>query len=206
MKTIAVIGANGKSGRAFVFAALEAGYAIRAGIHARNSLPQHKKLTVTQVDATDFQNIKTLIQGSDAVVSLIGHVKKSPANLQTDATINIVRAMDELNIKRFISLTGSGVRFSGDMPSPPDRLLNAILKIVMKDIINDGVSHAKVLQNSTLDWTIIRGLVLTEQPAQQFTLTEHGPAKLLCPREEVALGILQVIEETSFVKKAVIIS
>jgi hypothetical protein len=206
MKTIAVIGASGKSGRAFVLTALKAGYAIRAGIHTSNSLPQHKNLTVVRIDATDFEDVKTLIKGSDVVVSLIGHVKKSPASLQTDTTINIVRAMDQANLKRFISLTGSGVRFPGDMPSLPDRLLNAILKIVMKDIINDGVAHAKVLQDSSLGWTIIRGLILTEHSAQDFTLTEHGPAKLLCPREEIALGILQLIENNSFVKKAVTIS
>ena len=37
---IAVIGANGLTGRAFIDAALEKGHTIRAGIHRKNSYEQ----------------------------------------------------------------------------------------------------------------------------------------------------------------------
>jgi putative NADH-flavin reductase len=48
------------------------------------------------------------VQGADAVVSVLGHVKGSPKDVQTVATRHMVAAMKAHGVERIISLTGAG--------------------------------------------------------------------------------------------------
>ena len=206
MKTIAVIGANGRSGQTFVRAALSAGYHIRGGAHGSSSLFYHDNLEIITIDSTKAKDIAKLIKGCDAVVSLIGHGKNSPDNLLADTMKVLATEMPKAGITKLVSLTGTGVRFDGDHITLGDRLIHVLLKIAMPKILKDGRAHAEVLKNSTLDWTIIRALVLTTGSQTAFTLKTHGPAKFLCPRENIAAGILQILKTTEWNQKAPIVS
>lgn len=202
---IAVIAANGKSGQAFVEAALATGHTIHGGVRGEHYLPRHHNLSIIPCDATDKTQLRTLIEGQDAVVSLIGHVKDSPADVQTIAIQNAIDIMKELGIKRIISLTGTGVRFPEDRITLIDRILNSTISFIDPDRINDGKKHAELLAASGLDWTLIRVLKLQNTAPQPFTLREHGPTKLYVSRRDVASAILEVLEHNSFVGKAPIL-
>ena len=205
-KIIAVIAANGRTGQAFVHMALSAGHTVRAGYNGVNNLPDHKNLVAVKCDATYEMDVRELLNGADVVVSLIGHIKGSPANVQTDAMKVIVKVMNELRIVRLISLTGTGVRFPGDRPGLLDRFLNISIKLIDPRRISDGINHARYIESSMLEWTIIRVLKLTNGKSSgrvKFSLT--GPAELFTPRERVAKGILQIITEDTYVRKAPIV-
>ncbi len=206
MKVIAVIGANGRSGQAFVHNALEAGHHIRGGIHSDVLLQPHKNLEVVKVDSTNPSDIAKLIKGCDAVVSLIGHGKGTPDNLIAETMRVLSTEMPKANIMQLVSLTGTGVRFDGDHITIGDRLIHILLKLLMPKVLKDGCAHAEVLKNSSLDWTIIRALVLTTGQRTAFTLKPHGPAKFLCPRENIASGILEILGSDTWTKKAPIVS
>lgn len=203
---IAVIAANGRSGKAFVEQALAVGHSIRAGVHKGNTLTSHPQLTIIECDATNHADVEKLIQGQDAVVSFIGHVKGSPAQVQTDAMRVIVAAMQHQGITRLVSLTGTGVRFPGDHISLVDRFLNAGISIIDSQRIQDGKDHVAVLQQTDLDWTVIRVLKLQNITPKPFSLKINGPTKWMVGREEVAQAVLQVLEQNSFIKSAPIIS
>lgn len=203
--TIAVLGASGKSGRAFVKEALAKGYKIRAGVRS-TPLPEQPNLEVITCDATISSDVARLIQGCTAVVSLIGHVRGSSATVQTEAMRVVVEQMKLQDITRIVSLTGTGVRVEGDKPSLIDTLANAAIKFIDADRINDGVQHAEILKNSELDWTIVRVLKLSNRPAAPFTLKQHGPAKILTSRAEVAQAILQVLDSSEWIQLAPVVS
>ena len=203
---VAVIAANGRSGQAFVEAALTAGHTIRAGVRGKNYLKSHPDLTIVECDATNESQLKNLISGQEAVASFIGHVKGSEPNVQTIAIQHVVNIMNELGIKRLVSLTGSGVRFAGDKISLVDRILNLSISIIDPARVKDGKNHVEVLKVSDLDWTVIRVLKLQNVPPKPFTLREHGPTKWYVGRQEVAQAFLQVLEKHSFIKQAPIIS
>ncbi|HEY5152685.1 MAG TPA: NAD(P)H-binding protein [Candidatus Saccharimonadales bacterium] len=203
---IAVIAANGRSGRAFVNLALAAGHEIRAGVRSSSSLPIHPNLNVIQCDATNEQELRELIDGQEAVVSLIGHVKGSPPDVQTNAIQKAAAIMKAKGIKRLVSLTGSGVRFPGDKITLTDRFLNLGISIIDPNRVKDGRNHVEVLKNSGLDWTVIRVLKLQDVQPKPYRLSEHGPTKKFVGREEVAQAILEVLDKNSFVQKAPIIS
>lgn len=203
---IAVIAANGRSGKAFVKYALQQGHTIRAGVHSGELAVSHPLLTIVQCDATKFEDVSSLIKGQDAVVSFIGHTKHSPASVQTDAMRVLETAMSQQGLKRIISLTGTGVRFPDDSISLVDRFLNFGVGIIDPKRIKDGKDHVAVLQQSSLDWTVIRVLKLQNTQPKPFALKRHGPSKGIVSREEVAQAVEQVLSANEFIREAPIVA
>lgn len=203
---IAVVAANGRSGRCFVEAALAAGHEIRGGVYQSTFDLSHPHLSIIQCDATQQTDVENLITGCDVVVSFIGHVKKSPPRVQTQSIQVIVTAMKQKGIKRIVSLTGTGVRFPGDTIPFIDRIMNFVITVIDPDRVNDGIAHAEVLKASELEWTILRVLKLQNARPTEFVPKAHGVTKLFVGREEVAKAALQVIEDHSFVREAPILS
>ncbi|HEX8762923.1 MAG TPA: NAD(P)H-binding protein, partial [Candidatus Saccharimonadales bacterium] len=190
---IAVLAANGRTGKVFVEQALAAGHSVNAGIYGTNNLPPHKNLTIVSCDATRDADVTRLLQAQDAVVSFIGHIKGSPPSVQTNAMHTLTKVMKKLQIKRIVSLTGTGVRFPGDKITLLDRVLNLAVSIIDPARVTDGREHVEVLQESGLDWTVIRVLKLQNVVPKPFKLTEHGPTKWYVGREEVAQAALEVL-------------
>ena len=203
---IAVVAAAGRSGVAFVEAALAGGHEVRAGIRNTNPFREHPNLEVIHCDATHLPEVRTLLASCDAVVSLIGHVKGSPARVQTVGIDIIITVMEELSIKRLVSLTGTGVRFEGDRIGVIDRFANWSIGMIDPQRIADGKEHVALIEASDLDWTIIRVLKLQNIRPKPYVLTEYGPTKLVVGRSEVAQAILEVLTQNSFVKKAPMLS
>ena len=203
---IAVVAANGRLGKAFVEAALKAGHSVRGGVRGVNTLKAHPNLEIVPCDATNADELRVLLAGQEVVVSAIGHVKGSAPDVQTVATQVIVDVMTELGIKRYVDVTGTGVRFAGDKITLIDRFLNLGVGIMDPSRVKDGIDHQEVLKASDLDWTTIRVLKLQNVPAKPFSLKLHGPTKAYVGREEVASAMLQVIENYSFIQEAPILN
>lgn len=202
---IAVVAANGRSGKIYIEKALAAGHSIRAGVHNGNNLNPHANLTVVECDATQEEDLLDLIEGQEAVVSFIGHVKGSSDHVQTDAMKALSAAMKIKNIARVVSLTGTGVRFPGDKIPLIDRILNASIGLIDPVRIQDGKDHVEFLKKSSLEWTVLRVLKLQNVAPRPFSLKQNGPTKWFVGREEVAEAVLQVLEQGSFIRQAPII-
>lgn len=203
---LAVIAANGKTGKMFVERALAAGHSVHAGVFNTNKLSSHENLSVIHCDATNKEDLLQLISNQDAVASFIGHVKGSPPNVQTDTMQALVEVMKQQNIKRVVSLTGTGVRFPSDRITIMDRVLNWGIGFIDPARVRDGINHVDVLRNSDLDWTVLRVLKLQDTTPKSFILRDNGPTKLYVSRQEVAEAALQVIENGTFIKQAPILS
>jgi hypothetical protein len=202
IRTIAIIAAGGRTGAAVVTAALEKGYSVRAGVHSKHSLTPHPRLTILHCDATNPQEVQTLLQGADAVVSCLGHTTGSNPDVQTQATRIILRRMHTAAIRRFVDVTGTGVRLPGDTVPWIDRILNALVAVIDPARMHDGQKHFDTLRQSDLDWTVKRVLKLQNTPPRSFALRLHGPAKLIVGRAELAQAMLQVLENQSYIRQA----
>jgi putative NADH-flavin reductase len=166
MTSIALFGATGKTGRIVLDKALAAGYTVRALVRDPARLEtRHERLTVIPGDVLDAAAVAETVTGCEVILSLFGHVKGSPAALQTDGTKNIVTAMHQVGAKRIVTLSGGGLRAEGvDQPKLPDRVIRMLLKIMARKVLADAEGHLKVLQESGLDWTVVRAPRLTGQP------------------------------------------
>ena len=160
---IVVFGATGRTGLPLVGQALERGYEVTAFARTPSKVPMsHERLRVVEGDVTDAEAVSGAVAGQDAVVSVIGHTKTSPKDVQSVGTRNIVRAMSEHGVRRIVSLTGAGVRDASDEPKFFDKVIVFLLKTLQGDVLADGVQHAEILKASSFEWVIVRGPMLTE--------------------------------------------
>lgn len=209
MKTLALFGATGKTGRQFLNAALARGYRVKALVRTRDKLTlAHPNLEVLTGDVLDADAVARTVQGSDVVVSLFGHVKGSPANLQTDGTRHLVQAMQRAGVGKIISLSGGGLPYAQDQPKLPDHLIRFIMKVAVPKVLNDAIAHAAVLRQSGLRWIIVRGPRLTDEPRRgQYRVGWVGVnASTSIGRADLADFLLMQVEDEQFVEQMPFVS
>ncbi len=206
---LAVFGASGRTGRPLVQQALDAGHDVIALVRNPATFPlKHERLTVVQGDAMNAADVDEVVQGADAVLSVLGQTKNSPKDMQTVATKNIAAAMQKYGITRLVSLTGAGV----DAPQDKPKFINHVIKFALKTlsgaILADAEQHAKVLQNSTLDWVIVRGPMLTEGPyTGKYRVGWVGVnTGTRISRADVADFMLKQVTDNTYLHKAPMIS
>lgn len=205
--TVAVLGANGHTGRELVTALIDAGYAVRAGVHRSDTaVRKHDLVHVMQANAHDPEALTRLVRGSTAVFSALGHNRASGTDVQTAAMQHLIATASEHGVKRIVSLTGTGVRVPGDTPELLDTALNTVLGAIAPSRIQDGINHVRVLKTSNLAWTVLRVLILTNGAKQSFGLTPHGPALRLTSRKTVAQAFVRVLETNRYIAQMPIIS
>ncbi len=162
---LAIFGASGRTGQPLVEKAIAAGHQVTALVRNPAKLTvTDPQITVITGDALDPQAVEQTIADADAVISVVGQSKGAPADLQTRITKNIVAAMDRHHVKRLISLTGAGVAAPQDRPKLINHIIKLALKLFSGQVLHDAEQHAAVIQQSDLDWVIVRGPVLTSDP------------------------------------------
>lgn len=209
MKTIALFGGSGKTGKLFMKLALNKGYTVHALVRSPDKLGiTHPNLTVIQGDVLNPDDVERVVADADLVVSLFGHVKGSPEWVQTDGTKNIVEAMKTFRVPRIISLSGGGLPYEKDQPKLIDHIIRGIMKVVASAVLNDAVRHASVLKESGLNWMIVRGPRLTDNPAKgQYRVGWVGVnAGTQIARADLADFILKQVESSEFDRKMPFVS
>jgi len=203
-KKVVVFGADGRTGRPVVEELVQAGYEVVASVYQMprdNIFPSGVHMEEGSVLDPDY--VEGVVSNADVVISVVGHIKGTDPRMQTKGIKNIVEAMRKHGVRRLLSLTGTGVRQERDKPSIIDRILNIIIKKIDPQRIQDGIDHAKIVQNSGLDWTILRVLKLTKGNVEEkkYTLTEGGPAEFSTPRKKVAHILVDTIDKPEWFKK-----
>ncbi len=102
IKKIAIIGGTGKSGKYLVEQLLKQRYHFK--LLLRN--PDNFKITnplieVVAGDVRDYNSVLALVDGCQAVISMLGQPKGEPT-IFSQATKNILQAMSDCNIQRYI--------------------------------------------------------------------------------------------------------
>ena len=202
MKKISLFGGTGKTGQEFLKVALAAGYEVKALVrNPAKATPQANGLSWITGDVLNPQDVSKVVAGTDLVVSVFGHVKGSPDDLQTRGTRNIVEGMKKHGVRKIISLSGGGLPYpEKDQPKLPDRLIRLIMKIAVPKILNDAIAHHEVLRDSGLDWVIVRGPRLTNEPRQgHYRVGWVGVnASTKISRADLADFILKQVEDDSY--------
>lgn len=210
MVVIAVFGGTGKIGRRVLERALASGFAVRALVRDPGKLlVSSDRLTVVQGDVLDPAAVDQTVAGADVVLSLFGQVKGSPHTLQADGTRNIVTAMDRHGVHRIVSLSGGGLAAEGkDHPKLPDRIIRLLLKTLSGHVLADAENHLQVLQDSGLEWTVVRGPRLTDKPATgSYRVGWVGVnASTRIGRDDLADFILTQVTDRTYIRQMPFVS
>ena len=150
---LAVLGATGSVGREVVTQALAAGHEVTALVRRE---PNGGEI----VDA-----VYGAVDGNDAVVSALGHAKGAPVDLLACTSANLITAMRADGVHRLVVLSSPAVDDLEDRPGLIYRAGRVLLGVVIPSVVRDHRDQARLLEESGLDWTLVRGpLVFTDGP------------------------------------------
>ena len=160
---LVVFGASRGAGLEVVKQALNAEHAVIAFVRSPTNLQiQHPNLTVFQGDALDADAVEKAIAGQEAVVSTLGATRPPVPHMMETSARNIVAGMKKHGVQRIVSTTGAGVRQPEDQPKFIDHFIGILLNLLAREVVMDSAANVKVIQDSELDWTVIRFPRLTD--------------------------------------------
>lgn len=202
MAVIVLFGGTGKAGRRVLERALAQGHQVRVLVRDPAKLEvTDSRVHVVVGDVLDAAKVEETVAGAEVVVSLFGQVKGSPRSLQADGTRLIVEAMQRHGVSRLVTLSGGGLRAEQDRPKLPDRLIRTALQLLAGHVLADAEGHLRVLQASGLEWTVVRGPRLTEEPGRgTYRVGRVGvDASMQISRDDLADFILTQVEDRRFI-------
>jgi putative NADH-flavin reductase len=204
-KKIALIGGTGKSGKYLVKQLIAQGYNFNVLVRNPEHFTNHSSQgNVINGDATDYAAVLSLIHGCDAILSCLGMgIPPGSPTIFSEATKNILRAMKEVGLSRYIVTTGLNVDTDFDKKSPGTRYATDWMYANFPKSTSDRQLEYKLLTESNVSWTLVR-LPLIDQS----DVTDEIAVSLEdCPGEKIsatslALFLIKQIEDSSFLNKA----
>lgn len=202
---IAIIGGTGKSGQYLVKEALNQGYTIKVLIrNPEHFTIQHPLLEVIQGDVTDYATLLQLTAECDAVISALGlGIPNSIFTVFSEATTNILCAMESHSIQRYIVITGLNVDTPMDNKGSKTQWGTNYMKENFPKTTSDKQLEYQLLNDSTANWTLVR-LPLIEQTDERNAITHNLQD---CPGDAIsatslAVFLLQQLQDTTFIRQA----
>ncbi|GBG94774.1 NADH-flavin reductase [Ligilactobacillus salitolerans] len=209
---ITVFGASGKTGLQVVKQALERGYQVVA--YVRNPMKLKlidPKLRVVQGQLEDQAAVQAAISGSDAVISALGPAGKPASDAQLSLGIaNILTALKELGVKRFVALSTTSAQDQQDIDGPRFKFRRKMIQKGSPSSYEQIVKYTELVRRSDCDWTLLRiASLLTDKPLTKsvhvgYLGKDQLQAKL--SRANLAWFMLEQLDQTDLIRQAPAIS
>lgn len=207
---VTVFGANGKVGSLVVVELLKRDYDVVAFVHNKSHLPDSPHLKLFRGDIYNANSVDEALVGSSIVVSALGSWGTPKKDILTVGMSNIIPSMQRRGISRIVSLTGAEARASGDHLGVIHRLMHLLLGIVAGKVLADGERHVTQLENSQLDWTVIRSPIMAPNTSKELTayrLTMKRPMPwVIINRRRVVLSIVDAVDNQDWNRQAPFVS
>lgn len=209
---LTVFGASGKTGQQVVQQALSRGYQVVAYVRDPAKLSvTDANLKIIQGQLNDLDMIKGAVTGSQAVLSALGPTGKEASDQQISLEIgNILIALDELGIKRFIALSTTSAQDPYDIDSIKFRLRRTMIRKGSPSSYEAIVEYTELVRQSECDWTLLRiaslltNASLTRNVQVGYLGRDKFKPKL--SRANLAWFMLEQIDSTEFIRQAPAIS
>ncbi|MEO0571420.1 MAG: NAD(P)H-binding protein [Bacteroidota bacterium] len=213
---IFLLGATGRTGKLVVKAALEKGYAVNCLVRDAQNVQLKEGVTVYEGYPTNRKDLEKAIKGCDVVINVLNVSRKSdfpwsslksPKTLISDTMAKVIEITRKMEIRRLLSCSAWGVHETKkDIPFWFRLLI---------DRSNIGVAYTdherqeQLLEKSSLDWTVVRpvGLTNSKKPQRVQASFENVPKpNLTISRKAVANYLVDGIEKKELIHKKVVIS
>ncbi|TVR78596.1 MAG: SDR family oxidoreductase [Chitinophagaceae bacterium] len=205
---VIIFGATGSLGTYVVKEALAKDYSVKAFTRNATKLKEIEspKLSIIQGDVFNFEDVQSAIKGTDAVLCCLGDGAKG--TVRAKGTQNIIKAMEHLGVTRLICQTTLGIGDSWHN-------LNFFWKYIMfgfliKKAFNDHKLQEGYINETNLDFTIVRPSAFTNEPStQNFQVGFNAQTRnlrLKISRADVACFMVEQLSSDMFIKKTISIS
>lgn len=159
---ITIFGATGRTGSQIVRKALRDQHALTiVSRQLARVCFDPKELTIVEGNVLSPEIVRQAISGAELVISAIGADDISkPFRMISEGTKNIIDAMTETGVKRFVGMAGAGILNHPDGEYNGDVDLDPFLQFLFQD----NFRAFKVLEKSSLDWTLICPFLMPAGP------------------------------------------
>ena len=162
-----LFGATGGTGAQVLGQALDAGHRVTAVVRDPGSLAQreHHALTVLTGDVLDPGRWHTAVAGHDAVVSCLGSTdRRHPTAVYSQGARNILEAMHEGEVHRFLCLSSAGLEIAPGTPFAQRLVTRLLIQRLYRHGYADMARMESEVAASEAQWTIVRPPMLTDGP------------------------------------------
>jgi putative NADH-flavin reductase len=193
---IAVFGASGKTGILIVYQALNQGHTVTAFARQASKVTiQHKSLRIIQGDVSDLETVRLAVEGQDAVLCALGVDKNKPNTILSEGTRNILKAMEATGVNRFICMSSAGI-LGNDSGFWFGKIF---MPLFLNHVFEDKKRQMKVIQESHVEWVIIRPTGLTDSPkTNTYKISPGIPTSKSVPRADVADFMLKLLTNKKY--------
>lgn len=200
-----IFGATGTIGRPVVEQALEQGHIVTAFARTPAKLGdiQHPNLTLFQGDVMDLSSVEEAMKGQDAVVCVLGSGKSLTSTIRSEGTKQIIQAMEQNGIRRFICQSTLG---AGDSWGNLDFYWKYVMfGFILRKVFADHQRQERYVKQSHLDWTIVRPSAFIDGP--KTGTYRHGfpdndkTSQLKIARADVADFLLKQLTTDAYLGK-----
>lgn len=183
-----VLGATGRTGRLLVHQAMQDGHHVTAMARHTDMLADtahgNSSLTLHPGDVRDPDAVTAAAAGQHAAISVISTPARNPGRLYSQGTRNIVRALEDQQVRRFVCVSSGGVAW--DDRGLPWWYRNIMIPLFMRPLYADMRDMEDTVRHSSLDWVLVRPAYLLDRPAQaSYRIGDgknpHGGWKLTRP-------------------------
>ena len=199
---ILVLGANGRTGCLVVEQALAAGHTVRAFVRDPSKLQlSDESLSVANGDARDVDSLRAALKGQDAVINTIGGGERK---LIATSTAAIIAAMEIDNVKRIVIMS----TFLATPNFKPTGMMRLFPRLV-RNVAKDDLAGVQLLEDSTLDWTVVHATLLKNKPASGCRIVdpkERVTGRNHINRADVAEFLLGALENRDTIRRSLLIT
>ena len=201
---IALLGATGRTGRIVIEEALRRGHSVRALARDAAKVEAREGLEVVEGQATRDGDVARVVEGCDAVVASLASSNKEA--VCSAATNHVIAAAKTGGPDRYLAISGAGVDRAGDAKGTGDKVVGAIMKVVVGGMLRDRQAELAALEASTLRWTLARPPRLVDGDASAYRTSLERPQASSVTRAAVAHFLLDALEKNEFVREAPFVS
>ena len=214
MKVI-VFGSTGGTGRASIAALLAAGHAVTAFARDASALADMRAVRTVQGDVMIAADVAAAVSGQDAAIvslgnsqnpfaMLLGARRTTPPDVCEVGTRNIVAAMTEASIKRLVVVTAFGIGRASGLPFA----FKVFYRTVLREHMADKEKQEVVVKASTLDWTLVQPVGLTNaKPTGDWLADTNGRIhRQQVSRADVAAFIVSLLERGDYLRETIALS
>jgi putative NADH-flavin reductase len=200
---IAILGGGGRTGKYIVTQLLSQGYSLKVLIrNPENFQLESPFIEIVKGDAIDPNAIRSLVQGCQAIINTVGQRKDEPL-VASQATTNILKAMTEYGIERYILVAGINVDTPFDKKGPVTSAATEWMKMTFPSIHADRQKTYSILSTSDVNWTLVR------VPFIEFTDTNGETVVSLedCCGSKISAGdiatfVIEQLLDDTYIKKS----
>lgn len=191
---IGLTGATGRTGRTILRLGQERGLRLRCLVrspHLNDEILDN--VDSIQGDCLDEAAVARLTHGCDAVISVVGHVKGSPADLLARCARNVLISRP----RRLVWLTGAAVDLHGDRKKFVDEIASSGVRLFAGRLVRDSQDAADLVYAAVTDIVIVRAGPLTDSPPRGAWRVSQDrlPSSRPMSRHDVAAFLLQTAIE-----------